>query len=75
MINYLLNKTQQEVCDELAKTAADVWIAQKLARALLRFRQLLPLESFALMINGKKITGDIADIVRFARGIEEARNF
>ena len=62
-------------CDELAKAAVDVWIARRLARVSPRFRQLLPFESVALMVNGMKITGDIADAVRFARGREEARNF
>ena len=62
-------------CDELAKAAVDVWIARRLARALTRSVQLLPFESVAVMVNGVKITGDIADAVRFARGKEEARKF
>ena len=27
------------------------------------------------MVNGKKLTGDIAETVRFAKGMEDARNF
>ena len=27
------------------------------------------------MVNGKKVTGDIAETVRFAKGMEETRNF
>ena len=62
-------------CDELAKAAVDVWIARKLARCIPRTKQLLPFESSALMVNGRKVTGDIADTVRFAKGMEEARRF
>ncbi len=62
-------------CDVLAKAAVDVWIARKLARTPPRLRQLLPFESVAVLVNGKKITGDIAENVRFARGMEQARNF
>jgi len=35
----------------------------------------LPFESVAVLVNGKKITGDIAETIRFARGMEQARNF
>ena len=62
-------------CDELAKAAVDVWIGRQLARCHPRLRQLLPFESVAVLVNGKKITGDIAETVRFAKGMEKARNF
>ena len=62
-------------CDELAKAAVDVWIARRLARCIPRTKQLLPFENSALMVDGKKVTGDIADTVRFAKGMEEARRF
>ena len=62
-------------CDELAKEAVDVWVARKMARMPDRVKQLLPFESVAVMNSGKKITGNIAETIRFAKGMDEARTF
>ena len=40
-----------------------------------RVKQLLPFESVAVMNSGMKITGNIAETIRFAKGMEEARTF
>ena len=40
-----------------------------------RVKHLLPFESVAVMNSGKKITGNITETIRFAKGMEEARNF
>ena len=67
-------KTQQN-CNELAKAAVDVLVARKIMMSQIRSRQLLPFESVALMVKGKKFTGDIAEMMRFAKGSEQARDF
>ena len=59
-------------CDILAKMAIDKWIRQGLPHPGL---QLLPREDAALIVDGIKVTGDIGDAVRFAKGMEEAREF
>ena len=41
-------------CDELAKTAVDVWIARRTARVPGRVKQLLPFESVAVLNSGRK---------------------
>ena len=46
-----------------------------MARMPDRVKQLLPFESVAVMNSGKKITGNIAETIRFAKGMEEARHF
>ena len=40
-----------------------------------RVKHLLPFESVSVMNNCKKITGNITETIRFAKGMEEARNF
>ena len=37
--------------------------------------QLLPREDAALIIDGLKVTGDVGEAIRFAKGMEEAREF
>ena len=70
-IEQLLNKR----CDILAKSAIDTWLGNKRAGIFRRNKQLLPCESAAVLIQGRKITGDIADAIRFAKGMEEAERF
>ena len=59
-------------CDFLAKMAVDKWIRQGLPYPGL---QLLPREDAALIIDGLKVTGDVGEAIRFAKGMEEAREF
>ena len=40
-----------------------------------RGTQLLPGESAAVLVGGVKITGDIGDAIRYAKGYEEAKRF
>ena len=37
--------------------------------------QLLPREDAAFIVGGQKVTGDIGEAIRFAKGMEEAREF
>ena len=62
-------------CDELAKAAVEVWVARRMARVPDRVKQLLLFESEAVLNSRKKITENIAETIRFAKGMEEARNF
>ena len=62
-------------CDVLVKAAVDEWFRLKCLGIVRAGKQLLPCETAALLIDGKKITGDIADAVRFAKGMERARKF
>lgn len=66
-----LNKT----CDLLAKGAVDLCCKMRSNGATRKHPQLLPDESAAVLVKGVKVTGDIADAVRFAKGMEDARVF
>ena len=70
-LEQLLNKR----CDILAKSAIDTWLRNKRAGIFRTNKQLLPCESAAVLIQGRKITGDIAEAIRFAKGMEEAERF
>ena len=59
-------------CDTLVKMAIDKWVRQGLSHPGL---QLLPREDAARIVDGLKVTGDIGDAIRFAKGMEEARDF
>ena len=59
-------------CDFLAKMTVDKWIHHGLLRPGL---QLLPREDAAFIVGGQKVTGDIGEAIRFAKGMEEARDF
>ena len=59
-------------CDMLAKRAVDKWIRLGLPHPGL---QLFPREDEALIVNGLKVTGEIGSVVRFAKGMEEARTY
>ena len=64
-----------KLCDILAKEAVDLAIRLRRQGHRRQQPQLLPRESAAILVNGVKITGDIADAIRYARGYEEARVF
>ena len=70
-----LEQTLNKRCDALAKHAVDVWLQRKRAGRERESKQLLPCETAAVMINGQKVTGDIAEAIRYAKGMEEARRF
>ena len=56
----------------LAKRAVDKWIRLCLPHPGL---QLLRREDAALIVDCLKVTGDVGDVVRFAKGKEEARAY
>jgi len=62
-------------CDILAKLAIDEWLRRKRMGLERTGKQLFPCETAALLIGGQKITGDIADAIRFAKGMEYAKKF
>ena len=62
-------------CDELAKEAVDCAARRRMAGVVRNSKQLLPRESAAVLVKGVKVTGDLGEAVRFARGMEEARAF
>ena len=62
-------------CDILAKSAIDAWLRNKRAGVVRTCKQLLPCETTTVLIQGRKVTGDIADAIRFAKGMEEAERF
>ena len=67
-----LEQWMNKQCDILAKFAIDRWIRQGLPHPGL---QLLPREDAAFIVDGIKVTGDIGEAIRFAEGMEEAREF
>ena len=62
-------------CDLLAKEAVELCRKSRLQGSYDRGTQLLPCESAAVLVGGVKITGDIADAIRYAKGYEEAKKF
>ena len=62
-------------CDCLAKKAVEACRMLRLSRNPERGTQLLPREDAAVLVKGVKITGDIGDAIRYARGYEEARRY
>ena len=50
--------------------AVDKWVRHGLPQSGL---QLLPREDAAFIVGGQKVTGDIGEAIRFAKGMEEAR--
>ena len=62
-------------CDELAKGAVELAVGLTKEGQVRRGSQLLPKEKVAVMVSGVKIAGDLGDAVRYAKGMEEAREF
>ena len=62
-------------CDILAKEAVELCRKSRLQGSYDRGTQLLPCESAAVLVGGVKITGDIGDAIRYAKGYEEAKKF
>ena len=62
-------------CDIVAKEVIDLAVKLRRQEHLRKQPQLLPKESAAVLVNGVKITGDIASATRYAKGHEEAKNF
>ena len=58
--------------DFMAKYAVDNWLR---IRGTYFGTQLLPGETAAVLVMGRKVTGNIADAVRYAKGLEDARRF
>ena len=54
------------MCDILAKEAVDLAIRLRRQGHRRQQPQLLPRESAAILVNGVKITEDIADAIRYA---------
>ena len=61
--------------DILAKEAVDLAVKLRRQGHLRKELQLLPKESAAVLVKGVKVTGDIADTLRYAKNYEEARVF
>lgn len=62
-------------CVILAKEAVDLAVKLRRQGHVRKESQLLPKESAAVLVKGVKVTGDIADALRYAKGYEEARVF
>ena len=67
-----LEQRMNKRCDYLAKEAVDDWLRSRITDV---GSQLLPGENAAILVKGRKVTGDIADTVRYAKGLEDARRF
>ena len=70
-----LEQRINKLCDELAKEAVDLACRLRVQGTERAVTQLLPGESAAVLVNGVKITGDLGDAIRYAKGYEEAREF
>ena len=70
--DFTLEQWLNKKCDNFAKMTVDKWICMRLPHPGL---QLLPREDAALIVGGLKVTGEIGNAVRFAKGMEEAREY
>ena len=62
-------------CNTLAKEAVNLAVKLRSLGHLRKQLQLSLNESTAVLVGGVKIAGDVADAVRYAKGLEEAKTF